>query len=118
MATPYSKCPTCGKEFKFNSVPHMHKVHCDKKHGILAEPSPAVLIDPYKNSKAKGGKKYDKESLQHCLEVIKLNLNKYFVIEQMSGNERAMINRMLQESDAVIEKALIELLKIHGIKAY
>ena len=111
-----STCELCGKEFNFNSVPHMHVKACEKKHGVEPKPpASAVLIDPYK---PKGGSKFDKEALANCKEVIKLNLAEYFNVNTMSGNERAQVNRMLQESDEVIEKSLIELLKLHGIKAY
>jgi len=104
-----STCELCGKEFKFNSVPYMHVKSCQKKHGI--DPPKKLVIEPVKG-------KFNRDALIDCKSLIKLNLSGYFNLSTMSGNERAQVNRMLQESDVVIETMLIELLKIHGIEAY
>jgi len=105
-----SKCEFCGKEFKFNSVPYMHKKVCA---GFSDKVEEAILIDPYVK---RGEKLADKVAIGRCKEVIKGNLGRYFSVDNMSGNERAMLNRMLDESDGIIVGALNTLLRKHGIK--
>lgn len=121
MAVPtISVCEYCGRKFKFNCVPYRHLEKCKKEHAEakkegVAEPTKHRIIDPYKK---KGKNKYRKEATEKCRVRIKKDLHTYFDITGMSGNERAMINRMLQESDEVIWNALVSLLKSHGIAAY
>lgn len=98
-----SKCEICGKEFNFSVVPYAHRKSCERKYGV--EPVEPVLSG-----------KFNREAFNSCLELIKLNINGYFDIRSMSGNERGMVNRLLQESDEVIGVALTELLNNHGIK--
>jgi len=130
MVKKQSECPNCSQKFNFPVVPYRHLDACSKAFGV---PSPNAsvglevegekegevkkegveFIDPYKD--VRGRAKMDVQVLKQGEDDIIEEVEKYFDWSQLSGNQRAMVNRMKEESRGRIGEIFRRILSAHNV---
>ncbi len=125
-----SICKVCGKKFAGGAVPYAHKIKCEnemlrKKLEIKeAGEEPVNLsegIDEFVEPNYKKKPALDKEAVESFKRSMIRIVSKFFDYQSMSGNERAMVNRMIDElksEDGKLMGSIRNLLFKHGIDAY